>query len=91
MNSKSLSLGDFVVVAFPTKKQCRHFLGKILKNVGNDEFDVTFLRKKNKSFSFPLVEDTSLMREVEIMKKLPPPEIRRGLHYFKAKLDIYNL
>lgn len=84
-------VGDFVVVAFPTKKTVRHFIGKVL-NITDNEYYIDFLRKKREGFIFPPVEDRSSIQDMDIVKTLPVPRIHRGYHYFDmADLAGYNL
>lgn len=66
--------GDFVVVKFPSKP-VKHYIGKLLTDNDNDEFDVSYLRKSAKvdnSFYLPLEPDmaTVALEDIEIVVPL---------------------
>lgn len=48
-------------------------------------------KKTDKGFVYHLVEETSLIAEINIEKILFHPEIHRGHHYLKSDPIIYNI
>lgn len=82
---------DYVVVAFPTRKNKRHYVGRIVEFKDND-YIIKFLRIRNPYiFTFPNVDDISLVSEEDIVKRLKPPRIKcRGMHEFDTDLSCFK-
>lgn len=89
----NLKVGSFIVVQFPTKKTIRHFIGTILEISKTDDiFRTKFLRKSEKGYSFPVIDDISDVTFVDIMKILSKPTIsRRGYYSFQGNMCSFNL
>lgn len=65
--------GDFVVVKFPSK-QVKHFIGKLLTNNLNGEYEINYLRKSAKvdnTFYFPLEPDLAIVASQDIEIVIP--------------------
>lgn len=67
-------VGDFTVVKFTTKKDFCYFVGRVTRELENDEYEVTFLRRCEQSYTFvyPDNEDSSVVYLTD-MTKLPCP------------------
>ncbi|XP_074037775.1 uncharacterized protein [Leptinotarsa decemlineata] len=94
---KNLSLNDYVLVKFYTKKTVVHYVGLIKEKIGYSTLEVQFLRKKGQQFHFPLIDDTSIVEIGDIVRKLQPPSNANGtertssLLYFKFNHSQYNI
>lgn len=78
LDSDILKCDDFIIVKFPQKKYDIHFVGQIIKLTSQNEMEVKFLRKIGEKFSFPLMEDVSLVLREDIVACLQPPKIIKG-------------
>lgn len=63
------NVGDFVLVKFHSKLASCYYIGQIIKSLEELEFEVKFLRRKDKSntFVFPIVEDVSNVNRGDIV------------------------
>ncbi|KAF2892094.1 hypothetical protein ILUMI_14079 [Ignelater luminosus] len=62
-----IKLGDFVLVKFATKKNMKHFMGRVEKILS-----VNFLKKdKNNKFTFPNEPDINDIMSDDIITKVP--------------------
>lgn len=68
-----IHLGSFVLVKFTTKKTCQYYVGKVLKLIGEEEYEISFMRRHGNKFVFPVVEDTSSVLLQDIELHLPDP------------------
>ncbi|KAK4873916.1 hypothetical protein RN001_013276 [Aquatica leii] len=91
-----IEIDDWVLVKFPGKKSVKHYVGQII-SISEDCITVKFARKssflKKKSvFSFPSVEDCSIVFDFDIVSVLPVPSIgQRGEITFEISFDSYNI
>lgn len=78
-SNDKLEVEDYVLVKFLSGKNSKYYVGKIIECVDN-ELTIKYLRKNQKgSFSWPPVDDISVITRLDIEKKLPKPIIgRRG-------------
>ncbi|XP_031329163.1 uncharacterized protein LOC116168884 [Photinus pyralis] len=81
-----ISVGDYVLVRFATKKIVRHYAGKVLE-VHDEGYLINFMRRKkpNYHFVYPDVPDQSIASESETIK-LPPPAFVGGTARASRKL-----
>ena len=81
---------QWVVVKFATKKNIKHFIGRVKKIISCDEIEVRFLkmtREKSYVFSWPGTEDVSDVKCDDIVGVLNEPiSLRRGVLQFKEHL-----
>lgn len=87
----NISVNDFCLVKFATKKQIKYYVGKILSERSGD-FEIKFLRCKNKrlgQFRWPDVEEVCVIPESDIERKLPFPQERRGIFTFHVDFENY--
>lgn len=99
------SKDDFVLVKLVDKENTRskgkYFIAKIVAPGDNDrEYEVIFLRKSEKcygSFTFPLIEDRSIVNLNDIKIILPPPSFSGGtkrlqsMYRFEINLSLLNV
>ncbi|KAI4455735.1 dna-directed rna polymerases i ii and iii subunit rpabc2 [Holotrichia oblita] len=82
---RKAQVGEFVVVLFCIKKQQVFYVAKVLEALNdNMEYNVSFLRLKNKSqqqFYMPDVPDISLMKEQDVKFILPTPFLSERLKH----------
>lgn len=92
-HSQSIDVDKWVLVEYSMKKSTRHFVGKVLRSEGSDNWVVKFLRFKKKQFFWPAVDDEDIVDSSNILKTLPPPTAdRRGSGFtFQLKFDGINL
>ena len=85
--------GDFVLVQFllrPGRKPI-HYIGHLEGEVDEDgNWMVQFMRRKQKSnqFHYPQVTDRSETNVNQIIRKLSPRFVRRGIYVFRAFPDL---
>ncbi|KAI4469894.1 syntrophin [Holotrichia oblita] len=78
-HSQSIDVDKWVLVEYSMKKSTRHFVGKVLRSEGSDNWVVKFLRFKKKQFFWPAVDNEDIVDSSNILKTLPPPTAdRRG-------------
>jgi hypothetical protein len=95
LDDETVSVGDFVLVRFSTKKKVLYFVGHVQELLDCDEYLVKFLRRrKNYCFCYPAVDDISSIPRKEIIAKLPKPhEIKgtaRQASYIKFSVSFSN-
>jgi hypothetical protein len=79
LDDETVSVGDFVLVRFSTKKKVLYFVGHVQELLDCDEYLVKFLRRrKNYGFCYPAVDDISSIPRKEIIAKLPKPHEIKG-------------
>lgn len=88
---------DYVLVEFITKQKV-YYVGKILSQRNENEFEVSFMRKSTKgyeSFFAPNVPDLSLVMKKDIKMILPPPLThgltKRQTSLLKFEINFSNL
>ncbi|KAK9736952.1 hypothetical protein QE152_g11148 [Popillia japonica] len=101
-----ITVGTFILVKFPTKKQIKFCAGRIKFCAGrvtqadfvNKEYFTTFLRKRGANkFSFPDVPDESVVTDEDVVMILPSPVSAGGTarvqrHFqFSVDLSRFNL
>lgn len=92
VKNENLSVDDFIVVKFCTKKTVVHFVGQIMEKNG-DELQVKFLRRKGLKF---YVHDISAVEIQDVLKKLSAPLNMKGtdrtqsLISFNFNQSMYN-
>lgn len=92
IGKRNLEIGTWVLVAYPTKRTVRHFIGQIHSKINDIEFEVKFTRKHKQIFIWPETEDIDTVQEENIVSTLPQPQIlRRGGLTFNIKFAGYNL
>nr|CAD7431260.1 unnamed protein product [Timema monikensis] len=75
---------DFVLVEFKKsnpKEKCIYYIGKVT-TVLEHELQISFMRKKTKTFVFPNVPDESIVPKTDVKKIFLSPVVRRGLYNF---------
>lgn len=71
----NLGVGDYALVKFSSGKNAKYYVGKII-DCKDNEFTAKYLRKNSKgTFSWPQVDDVSIITRPDIEKKLPKPSI----------------
>lgn len=78
-DTRSLTINDFILVSFATKKSRVLFVGQI-EAILKEGFRVKFMRKRDETwkFYFPEKEDISEIDSEDIRLKLPTPSITGG-------------
>lgn len=69
-----LNKNDMVLVKFTHRKQNKFYIGKIVTVHSSQDFDITFLKRKDDRFTFPDLPDISQIHRNEIVAKMPPPK-----------------
>lgn len=94
----NLKNSDYVLVKFNQKPQDVFYVGIIQKTMSQNDFDISFMRKASANrFTFPLIEDVSMVTREDITALLPPPmelpgTSRTRAHFcFKANFGYYNM
>lgn len=92
-DDQKIEIGNFVLVQFPTKTTIVYYIGKVLEEVGLNEFKVKFLRRKfNKNrFFYPEVDDIPEVNRHDIIAILPNPILINKYLEFDVILDSYNI
>lgn len=95
LDDETVSVGDFILVKFATKKKILHFVGNVKELLDCGEYLVKFLRKnKNYGFHYPIVDDISVIPREDIISKLPIPEEVKGTarlaSYIKFNVSFMN-
>lgn len=80
LDDEPISIDDYVLVKFATKKRILHYVAQIKQKYNTDEYDVQFLRKHSSSwnFSFPTTADKGLVKREDVVLKLPKPSTSKG-------------
>ncbi|VEN35312.1 unnamed protein product [Callosobruchus maculatus] len=75
--------GNFVVVQFSVKKGMKYFIGKVLHGKENEEYTISFMRRKTDTkFVFPIQEDIAKVPDHDIVLFLKSPYEKRGQYFF---------
>lgn len=74
---EKLSIDDFVIVKFCTKKTIVHYVAQIIEK-RDTELRVQFLRKKGLKFHFPITTDISDIESEDVVRKLHSPSNVKG-------------
>ncbi|XP_054259387.1 uncharacterized protein LOC128984126 [Macrosteles quadrilineatus] len=73
----SINVGDWVLVAYRSKKKVRRFVGVLKEKISFDEWNVKFARHiEGSKFKWPDCEDISCIDDGQIEKKLSPPKFQ---------------
>lgn len=85
-----IEIDNFVMVQFPTKSTVVYYIGRILEEIGHQEFKIKFLRKKfNKNkFYYPEVDDIAEVNRIDIITILPDPVLKNK---FDVNFDNYHV
>lgn len=67
-----ITAGDFILVKFKTKNNEVHYMATVKELLPNDEFRVSYLRRKGNRFVYPAVPEISNVVKEDIVLKLPP-------------------
>lgn len=96
--SRQCQEGEYVIVAFATKRQKWFYIGKVLEERNSDlEYYVSFLRRKpgTEKFHMPDKPDLSLVKENDIKIILPKPSptgtISRPLYNFPLDFSFLSI
>ena len=96
-NLDEVSVEDYILVKYATKKTVRHYVGQV-KAIRNEEFEVRFLKKLlGSKFVFPDKDDEDFVDKENIILKLPKPFVsgatQRSIRQLSFNLDLsqYNL
>lgn len=81
--------GAWVLVAFPGRKGELYYAGQVVEKQ-EEQVMINFLKKGRKQYTFPDVQDQSIVHLSDIKKVLPTPTIRRGSYSFPIKFP-YSL
>lgn len=84
-----IEVDTFVLVEFKAKKRTRHYVGQV-KEIEADDYTVKFMRKQKRGFVFPQVEDIASVPKIDVLKRLEPNQINRGVHYFDVNSLTYS-
>lgn len=88
VDHKKIGVDSWVIVKFSADNRRGskevYYVGKVTEVVSESEVTVTFLRKKQKCFVYPNVADESTVLLKDVVKSLPEPTIRRGMHSFNT-------
>lgn len=90
-NDLFFQTGEFVLVQFPTERGKRNlrYAGKIVERLDDNTFEICFLRKsvgkKDIYFSYPNIEDKTIVDTKLILFKLKPCYLRRDRYKFINK------
>lgn len=82
---------DFVVVQFVGKLLVKHYVGTLLTNIEDNEFDVSYLRKSCKvdnHFYFPIEPDIATVSLEDI--KIVLPLVNVAEKKTKRQTDVYT-
>lgn len=91
--------GDWALVQFPGKKSVKYYVGLVLPEDNDTEYDelrMKFTRKtifnQNLVFKFPPIDDISHVQKNDIIKLLPQPKIcKRGQIRFDVSFEGYSV
>ena len=92
-----LKKNDMVLVKFTRRNQNEFYIGKIITVHDSQDFDITFLKRKNNRFTYPDIPDTSQIHRNEIVAQLPQPQelpgTSRSASYimFNTNFSKYNM
>lgn len=82
---------DFVIVQFVGKLLVKHYVGKLLTNIEDNEYDVSYLRKSGKvdnHFYFPIEPDLATVSLEDI--KIVFPLVNVAERKTKRQTDVYT-
>ncbi|KAJ8706846.1 hypothetical protein PYW07_012924 [Mythimna separata] len=82
---------DFVVVQFVGKQLVKHYVGKLLTDIENNEYDVSYLRRSGKvdnHFYFPIEPDMATVPLDDI--KIVLPLVNVAERKTKRQTDVYT-
>jgi len=93
----TINLQNYVLVNFEGDNiKPYHYVGKVIKEIEKDRYEVKFLRKTESSqknianliaFKEPLEEDILEIHKEQIKKIVVPKNIKRGIFYFKDDFE----
>lgn len=88
IDPNQVKVDSWVLVKFSINKlrqtDVYHYVGKVKEILPDREITVKFLRKKEKCFVYPNITDEGIVLINDIVKILPEPTIRRGMHTFNT-------
>ncbi|KAJ8927399.1 hypothetical protein NQ314_020178 [Rhamnusium bicolor] len=91
MDINKIIVDSWVLVKFVVSKNEVYYIGKVTEIVAEGrEVMVTFLRRKEKCFVYPNVADEAIVLLKDVVKVLPEPTIRRGMHSFCTDFSSLN-
>nr|WP_253308817.1 hypothetical protein [Rickettsia endosymbiont of Ceutorhynchus assimilis] len=70
---ENITIGNFVLVKFKTKNRDVHYMAVVKDLLPNNEFCVSYLRRKGNKFVYPAVPEISNVEKQDIVLKLPTP------------------
>lgn len=94
-SANNVEAGDFLLVKFCSKTTLVHYIGRVEKEL-EEEYELSFLRKKGNGFIFPTVPDISCVQKQDVVLKLPSPCKSGGssrifsVLYFDVDLNDYK-
>lgn len=77
MYSSEIVSGDYILIKFATKKKVVHYVA-LVENVDENEFGVSYLRRKGDKFIFPQVPEKFDVLKEDVVMKLPVPTFYGG-------------
>lgn len=81
--SETLDIDKWVIVKYTLKKSLRYYVGLVQKKLTNDHWEVKFVRRREKAFIWPDVDDVDTVTSSSVVKILPNPNItNRGILHF---------
>ncbi|CAH0555054.1 unnamed protein product [Brassicogethes aeneus] len=83
--SREIVSGDYILIKFVTKKKVVHYVA-LVENVDENEFGVSYLRRKGDKFMFPQVPEKFDVPKEDIVMKLPVPTFHGGTPRVSQKL-----
>lgn len=86
LDDQKISVGDYLLVKFTTKKRVVHYVGKVEEFFDDHDYQMTFLRKNRNGFHFPNIADCSTISRSDIVSKLPKPVPQAGTSRTAAHL-----
>lgn len=87
----STNVDKWVLVSFSTQNLAKFYVGQVLE-ASCDQVTIKFLRKKQKMFRWPDIDDVCRVRVEDIIRILPQPKVhRRGGIQFNISFAGFNL
>lgn len=85
LQDQAISVGDYVVVKFATKKLMKHFVGMVL-TTDELEAQITYFKHSGQHFLSPEQPDVSFIELSDIVLKLPQPTMIGAASRVASKL-----
>ncbi|KAL1489839.1 hypothetical protein ABEB36_013771 [Hypothenemus hampei] len=77
ININDINVGDYILVKFCTKKKLLHYVA-LVENIEQDEYDVSYLRRKGDKFIFPSIAEKYSVPKEDVIMKLSAPTFHGG-------------